>query len=558
MPVTDPVRVDYGEVFTRQWVVEAILDLVGYTSDRDLTTATIVEPSVGSGAFIGPIVERLVESAQKQGVRFRDLAGAVRGYDLQATQVEATRELVAQLLKDAGASPAEASSMARTWVGQADFLLDDIDTPADFVVGNPPYIRSDDLDEAVQHAYRQRWYTMWGRADIFVGFYERSLSMLKPDGKLGFICADRWMRNSYGARLRKLVADEFAIESIWQMHDVDAFEAEVSAYPAITVLGNHQQGQAVIVDTTAAFNEAGARAAIDFVRSSESASAGSGWMGARLDDWFEGDDLWPAGHPETIRLLEYLNEKFPRLEETGGTTKVSIGVASGADKAYIVHPSADVESDRLLPLVMADDIRGGVVGEPGRVLINPWDENGNLVDLSSYPRMKKALLEHAAVKKRFVARKNPDKWHRTIDKVYPGIADKPKLLLQDMKAQITPVYEPGGLYPHHNLYYIVSTGWDLEVLGGLLLGRVAEAFIDAYGVKMRGGTLRFQAQYLRKIRVPAPETIRDELASQLREAFRARDRAAATRASEAAYGLAEGTMDAIARSKLVGRPALRS
>src|SRR5699024_6290836 len=109
---------------------------------------------------------------------------------------------------------------------------------------------------------------------------------------------------------------------------------------------------------------------------------------------------------------------------------------------------------------------------------------------------------HPAVQGRFVARKYPDKWHRTIDRVYPGLAERPKLLLQEMKAQITPVYEPGGLYPQHNLYYIVSTGWDLEVLGGLLLSRVAEAFIDAYGVKMRGGTLRFQAQYLRKIRVP--------------------------------------------------------
>ena len=111
-----------------------------------------------------------------------------------------------------------------------------------------------------------------------------------------------------------------------------------------------------------------------------------------------------------------------------------------------------------------------------------------------------------------------------------------------MKAQITPVYEPGGLYPHHNLYYITSTGWDLEVLGGLLLSRIAEAFISAYGVKMRGGTLRFQAQYLRKIRVPAPETIPAEIAVRLRDAFRGYDRDAATKASEAAYGLPEGSL----------------
>lgn len=556
MAMADPGVVEYGEVFTRRWVVETILDLVGYTTDRDLTTTKLVEPSIGSGAFLVPIVERLAQSARDNGVPFRHLVDTIRGYDLQQIHVDSSRRLVARTLEKAGASQTEAHRLAHIWIGHADFLLDDVDTPADFVVGNPPYIRADDIEDSVANAYRERWTTMWGRADIFIGFYERSLAMLKPGGKLGFICADRWMRNSYGARLRQLIADRYAVVSIWQMHDVDAFEATVSAYPAITVLAHHEQAGATVLDTTADFGEAAARAAVEFVRSHEDENAGTGWTGARLDDWFEGSDLWPAGNPATIRLLEHLNENFPRLEETGGETKISIGVASGADKAYVVDPRVDVEPDRLLPLVMADDIRSGVLEPPRKVLINPWDEDGNLIDLAAYPRMKRALSAHPAVRKRFVARKNPDRWHRTIDKVYPGLAERPKLLLQDMKAQITPVYEPGGLYPHHNLYYIVSTGWDLEVLGGLLLSRVAEAFIDAYGVKMRGGTLRFQAQYLRKIRVPAPESIDVELASQLRKAFRARDRVAATRASEAAYGLPEGTMDTLAQSRSAGQPAL--
>lgn len=242
-----------------------------------------------------------------------------------------------------------------------------------------------------------------------------------------------------------------------------------------------------------------------------------------------------------IRLLEHLNEHFYALEETGRETKISIGVATGADRAFIVDPAqTDVEPDRLLPLVMADDIRNGRLETTKRVLINPWDASGNLVKLTEYPKLARALGEHESVKKRFVAKRSPENWHRTIDKVYPGLAEKPKLLLQDMKAQITPVLDRGGHYPHHNLYYVTSTGWDLEVLGGLLLSRIAEAFISAYGVKMRGGTLRFQAQYLRKIRVPAPESIPVTVANRLREAYRALDREAATRAAEAAYGMPEG------------------
>ncbi len=457
-----------------------------------------------------------------------------------------------ELLTRAGASELEGNQLAHAWLIEGDFLLPDgddlltsgtVQVEADIVIGNPPYIRFDDLGDAIATEYRRRWSTMAGRGDIYVGFFERGLALLKPGGKLGFICADRWMRNAYGAKLRAYVSERFAVETIWQMHDVDAFEAEVSAYPAITVLANRPQGAVTVVDATADFGASSAREAAEFVASAWQETQGRGFKAARLPSWFEGSDLWPAGGPKEIRLLEDLNERFPVLEQTGGDTKIGIGVATGADKAYLVDAAAtEVEPDRLTPIVMADDIRSGRLTTPRKVLINPWDNEGRLVDIKAFPRMAKALADHPSVVTRFVARKNPTDWHRTIDKVYPGLAERPKLLLQDMKAQITPVYEPGGLYPHHNLYYVVSTGWDLEVLGGLLLSRIAEAFISAYGVKMRGGTLRFQAQYLRKIRVPAPETIPAETAGRLRDAFRAYDRDAATRAAEAAYGLPEGNL----------------
>ena len=66
------------------------------------------------------------------------------------------------------------------------------------------------------------------------------------------------MRNQYGADLRKLVASRFAVEHVWTMHDVDAFEARVSAYPAIIVLSNSVQGGVTVAETTAEFGPASA------------------------------------------------------------------------------------------------------------------------------------------------------------------------------------------------------------------------------------------------------------------------------------------------------------
>ncbi|MCL3838014.1 Eco57I restriction-modification methylase domain-containing protein [Aeromicrobium duanguangcaii] len=524
---------NHGEVFTRLWVVETMLDLSGYTPDRPLHALRAIEPSVGSGAFWVPMVERLLSSLD--GDTAPDISGALRGYDLLPPHIETCKKETVRLLTAAGYCITEAQEIADEWLRVADFLLDDDDTSADFVIGNPPYIRSDELDQNAEIRYRELWPTMTGRADIYVGFYERGLRLLSPNGRLAYICADRWMRNAYGARLRAFVSSDFAVEVVWQMHDVNAFEAEVSAYPAITVIRNADQEKAVVAECHEAFDSLSAAALTAFTLGGDDTLHASSFAAHRMTGWFEGTDLWPAGDPDRIALLEDLNERFPTLEETG--VKVGIGVATGADKAYIVDKDFDVEPDRKLPMVMTDDMRFGPFVWGGKVLLNPWGEDGQLIDLDAHPKLKAAYESHPKLKDRYVAKKQPAAWFKTIDKVDPTLTPKPKLLLQDMKARITPVYEAGGFYPHHNLYYMVSDTWDLKVLGGLMLSSIAQAFIEAYGVKMRGGTLRFQAQYLRKIRVPHPNEIDPTIAKELAAAFDAGDRDEASRLSAIAYGI---------------------
>lgn len=540
MTTTTLETTNYGEVFTRRWVVDVLLDLTRYTSDRDLASLQLMEPSCGSGAFLGPAVERLIASAKDHGHALEDLSDVVRAYDLQPEHVETSRRLCRDLLTAHGASQETAVALAMSWVRHADFLLTGVDERlADVAIGNPPYIRYDDLDAATAEEYRRTWSTMKGRGDIFVGFFERCLSMLKPEGRLGFICADRWMRNQYGAALRELVADAYAVEHVWTMHEVDAFEVEVSAYPAITVLANKQQGAAVVADTTVAFGDLAANALASWSASETSTDfVGRGVKAHRLPHWFGGGELWPTGSPARLALIELLNDRFRPLHDLDGTrTKVSIGIATGADKAYVTKNVDVAEPDRLLPLAMRRDLMSGTFEWQGNYLVNPWDADGNLVDLADYPRLAAHLSDHPKIRGRFVAKKDPDRWHRTIDKVNPSIIDRPKLLLQDMKTTIHPVLEPGGHYPHHNLYYVVSDTWEMEVLGGILLSRIAQAFIEAYCVRMRGGTLRFQAQYLKKIRVPDPSSIVDDVVHELRQAFLARDVDAATAAAARAYGI---------------------
>jgi adenine-specific DNA-methyltransferase len=548
--VTTEDSVTYGEVFTRRWVVDALLDLVGYDPSYDLTGKVLVDPAAGSGAFVVAAVERLLQARRHAGGAFEELEGCLLAFDLQPASVARCRQAVEAVLAADGCPADVAAHLAGHWVLEGDYLLDHrAEVKADVVVGNPPYIRLEDIPEEKGLEYRRRWTTMVGRADVYVGFFERALASLRPDGRLGFICADRWMRNQYGAALRAVVGDGYAVEHVWTMHGVDAFESQVSAYPAITVLRAGAQGPVVVADADASFGVPGASALTAWAASGiEGEHDGQGFRAHRLPHWFPGTELWPTGSPARLALLEYLNDNFPPVHDTATGTRVGIGVATGADSVFITSDPGLAEPGRLLPLSMVRDLRTGRYSWSGHYLVNPWTTDGQLVELASYPRLRRHFEASAdRLRARHTAVKSPvDLWYRTIDKVNHDLTGRPKLLLQDMRTSINPVLEPGGHYPHHNLYYIVSETWDMEVLGGLLLSRVAQAFIEAYAVRMRGATLRFQAQYLKRIRVPPPGSVRPEEAEALRAAFRTRDAAAATTAAARAYGieaLMEGLQD---------------
>jgi hypothetical protein len=73
-----------------------------------------------------------------------------------------------------------------------------------------------------------------------------------------------------------------------------------------------------------------------------------------------------------------------------------------------------------------------------------------------------------------------------------------------------------------------------------MMSDLVEGYVDAFGVKMRGSTLRFQAQYLRMVHIPRADEVDEETKRELAEAFVAGSRERANRASRKAYGL-EGT-----------------
>lgn len=526
-----------GAVFTRREVVDFILDLAGYTPDKLLHQKRLLEPSFGGGDFLLPAVERLLAAWRIHGdggSMFDALKDVIRAVELHRDTFQSTWCALVEYLTASDVSVQTANRLADAWLIQGDFLLAPLEGQFDFVVGNPPYVRQELIPEALMREYRARYATIYDRADLYIPFIEHSLRMLAQGGALGFICADRWMKNRYGAPLRKLVAEQYHLKVYVDMTGTEAFHQEVAAYPAITVICREPGGPTRIAHCPEISAVSLARLSALLDASSPLAAGGEVH---EMQDVAVGESPWLIESSDQLALLRRLEKEFPLLEEAG--CKVGIGVATGADKIFIGDYAAlDVEPECKLPLVTTRDIQSGEVQWRGQGVVNPFGNGDELVDLAAYPRLRSYLEQHRAqIAQRHCAQKNPAGWYRTIDRIFPALCHKPKLLIPDIKGKAHIVYEAGEYYPHHNLYYVTSDTWDLRALQAVLRSSISRLFVAIYSTKMRGGFLRFQAQYLRRIRLPQWRDVPDALREELRDAAIRRDLDACNRAVFSLYGL---------------------
>lgn len=481
----------HGDVFTKPCVVSYMLDLVGYTSDRDLSCVSITEPSCGEGEFIIEIIHRLAASSAKYGF---DLNEAFHK-SVSASDIDGRKVLVC-IERIKTEFPEITNPGLRIFV--EDYLLMN-HKPVDIVIGNPPYIRYEQIPEDKLHIYKQRFSTFYYRADMYVLFFEKSLRQLNPGGKHCFICANRWMKNTYGKMLRKMVAHNYSLECIINMEGADAFDEEVLAYPAITLIEAHRSN-----DTTLYAETSNVDALPSLSMESLEAPAG--------DDW------------HSMFNSDASQSMLPLIEEQG--FKIGIGVATGADSIFVSKDlKGMVEDDVLLPAINGRDLQGDKLQWGGRYLLNPYDANGRLIRLDDYPKAK-AYIEHhrERLTGRHKAQKNPVNWYGTIDKISVSLTEQPKILLPDISGNTFVFVDDGKYYPQHNIYYITGgSHQELQLLAALLMSDFMRNQLNKMTNKMNGGYARWQSQYLRRLRVPTISNIPEELVNNILVCYKNRN-----------------------------------
>ena len=207
-------RAGMGEYYTPT----AVCDLVSRLAVTDADDA-VLDPACGTGAFLLGARRRLRALGDDATGPRDGIAGRLAGIEPNRVPAQLARINLAVRSRDRDPEAVDVR------VGDFfDVAVDDFPCPSsgegfDAVVGNPPYVRQEDIDDK-DHVRRHLDAEgvdagdLSRRSDLYAYFLTHATEFLRDGGDLGFVTSDRWLDTRYGEDLQRFLLEHYAIRAV--------------------------------------------------------------------------------------------------------------------------------------------------------------------------------------------------------------------------------------------------------------------------------------------------------------------------------------------------------
>lgn len=414
------------------------------------------------------------------------------------------------------------------------------------IIGNPPYIRVQELNKwAPEECEFYKWKyksAAKGNYDIYVVFTERALSLLAPDGLLGFIMPHKFWQAQYGAGLRKLIADGKHLKAVVDFTHTMVFH-NAAIYTAIHVLSNKpaKDGK-VSVERIDELSDGPSQIA--------AAEGGTAVPGVQL---FQVDH--PTGSGPWLIVPPALGGAMRALREATETRLVDItermaqGIRTSANTVYVLHRvgeqrsrfisehlgrEVELEPDLLLPFLGAEHMRRYEVAPTAKVVLVPYEtagaNTGALLKAKEiadkYPATWSYLKEcESVLREREDGKIDGPQWYGYVYPKNLEVMGSAKIMVPDIVEYPTFSLDEKGCFAFVSGYAITlqpKYRSHMLFLLGLLNSTPIGDFLKAVSTPLRGGWYRPFPQFMEQIPIKLPTTAEDKkLAERIAESVRA-------------------------------------
>ncbi len=371
----------------------------------------------------------------------------------------------------------------------------------DVVMGNPPYIRQEELGDLKGHL-QQHYQTFAGTADLYVYFVERGMQILREGGEFTYILPNKWMRAGYGDKLRQFVRQR-RIVSISDFGDLPVFD-EATTYPCVLEMQRNPATETFKAANIPTLEYP--RGLRRFIHETAFEVSLSGLQ----------DSGWTLTNQAVQQLLEKLRRTGQPLGEYV-EGKIFYGIKTGLNEAFVI----DAETrDRLIaedpnsaevikPFLAGRDIKRYqtpksdkflILFEKGITKAKKGELDPEIWLETTYPAVYKQLLPfEAAAKKRYD--KGEFWWElRACD--YYGEFEKSKIIVPAIIQKPENSIDINGFYSNDKTTII---GTSERFVLAVINSKVTDFFMQQISSTKQGGFFEYKPVYISQILIPSAD-----------------------------------------------------
>lgn len=409
----------------------------------------------------------------------------------------------------------------------------------DAIVGNPPYIRVQSLQENYPQEvafYKGAFHSAEkGNFDIYVLFVERALNLLNARGHLGFILPHKFFNSDYGAPLRAIIASGKHLSQLVHFGHQQVF-AGATTYTCLMFLSKRPSAKVRVVKVQSLSDwKSEESGEVGYVKAQ--AITGENWQFAV-----------GAGSKVTERLRNVPNK-------LGDFADIFVGLQTSADDVLIMKIVGEsqrhyrvlskslgteetLEKALLFPLVSGTDVRGYAPLAKRQVIVFPYlvaNEKATLLSFSDieakWPRTAEYLLKNKErLEKRERGKFKGQDWYRFGRSQNLGIQSRVKLCVPRLVERLHAGMDSHGMFFLDNVdvggvtWKELASSYPYEYLQALLNSRLLGWYFPSISAPFRGGWYSANRQFLSLLpfreldqRKPSDIARRDKIVSRVQE-----------------------------------------
>ncbi len=295
-----------GTFFTPPYIVDYIIRELAPNED-----SKCLDPSCGSGAFLLGLAEYFKRKYNKSVKSI--ISENIFGSDILKYNTRRAKVLLAiygleqgEIVEDSDFNIFYQDSLKANWKNEFDI-----------VVGNPPYVKFQDLSDDSRNYLLRDWKTTEnGTFNLYFAFFELGYELLSPAGRLGYITPNNYFTSLAAISLREYFSEKKCLKRVLDFRHKKVFDAQT--YTAISFI-DKKVNDAILFDKVR-----DNQTCEDFLISAN----GSLNYLQNLDakKW----RLLKTGEQENIKKIETIGTPIKQL------FKIAVGIATLKDEVFFV------------------------------------------------------------------------------------------------------------------------------------------------------------------------------------------------------------------------------